>query len=273
MKPGTSWVILAGVALAFKGNRSVAQKRQGGQPRGTRLMKIALHMTTEPEECPYLPAESNSMEFVLVEEMSLEEYEEKLVRGWRRFGRQVFRPVCQDCQECVSLRIDPKSFRPNRSQKRNRSSNQRRIELTIGKPEITPEIMTLHDKYHQERSRERGWTQKENEDYESFHQTFLENPFPVEQWSFREKGDLRGVGYVDALKCGLSAIYFFYDPAFASLGLGTWNVLKILEETARRKLPHAYLGYYVGDCQSLAYKAFFRPCQVLKSGAEWVWLE
>ena len=66
---------------------------------------------------------------------------------------------------------------------------------------------------------------------------------------------LVGVGYVDALPQGLSAIYFFYEPDERGRSLGTYNVLRILAGAATRQLPHVYLGYYVAGCRSL-------PCQL-----------
>ncbi len=78
-----------------------------------------------------------------------------------------------------------------------------------------------------------------------------------------------GVGYVDALAEGLSAIYFFYDPDERDRSLGTYNVLSLIRGAAKRNLPHVYLGYYVEGCRSLEYKARFRPNEVLGESGEW----
>jgi arginine-tRNA-protein transferase len=67
----------------------------------------------------------------------------------------------------------------------------------------------------------------------------------------------------------MSAIYFFYDPDERDRSLGTWNVLSVIEEAARRKVPHLYLGYYVEGCRSLEYKARYRPNEVLADDGEW----
>jgi arginine-tRNA-protein transferase len=80
---------------------------------------------------------------------------------------------------------------------------------------------------------------------------------------------LIGVGYVDALPGGLSAIYFYYDPGERHRSLGTYNVLSILASARARNLPHVYLGYYVAGCRSLEYKARFRPNEVLTGGGTW----
>ncbi len=97
----------------------------------------------------------------------------------------------------------------------------------------------------------------------------MDNPFPTEEWSYFVGDRLIGVGYVDVLPGGLSAIYFFYDPDEKKRSLGTWNVLSLIDEARRRGLPHAYLGYYVAGCGSMAYKAAFRPHQLLGPDGRW----
>ena len=97
---------------------------------------------------------------------------------------------------------------------------------------------------------------------------FLANPFPTEEWSYWIGGRLAGVGYVDVLDEGLSAIYFFHDPRDARRSLGTVNILHLIEAARQRGLPHVYLGYYVDGCRSLEYKARFKPNEVF-TGATW----
>ena len=62
----------------------------------------------------------------------------------------------------------------------------------------------------------------------SYHSAFVSNPFPTEEWSYTLDGRLVGVGLVDALAVGLSAIYFVHDPVHHRRGLGTWNVLCLI---------------------------------------------
>jgi arginine-tRNA-protein transferase len=95
------------------------------------------------------------------------------------------------------------------------------------------------------------------------------NPFPAEEWSYRLDGELVGLGHVDALPVGLSAIYFVHDPDLHRRGLGTWNILCMIDEARRRGLPHVYLGYWVADCPSLSYKANFRPHEILGAEGRW----
>jgi arginine-tRNA-protein transferase len=97
----------------------------------------------------------------------------------------------------------------------------------------------------------------------------VDNPFPTQEWCYYLGKRLVAVGYVDDLPGGLSAIYFYYDPDERWRSLGTWNILCILEQAARRRIPHVYLGYYVEGCASMTYKCRFEPNQILGLDGRW----
>jgi arginyl-tRNA--protein-N-Asp/Glu arginylyltransferase len=97
----------------------------------------------------------------------------------------------------------------------------------------------------------------------------LENPFPTEECGYYLGDRLIAVGYVDALREGLSAIYCYYDPANGGRSLGTFNILTLLSSAHERGLPYIYLGYYVEGCRSLEYKRMFRPNEVLGPDGTW----
>src|SRR5262249_40865431 len=94
-------------------------------------------------------------------------------------------------------------------------------------------------------------------------------PFPTQEWCYYLGDRLVGVGYVDDLPGGLSAIYFYYDPDERGRSLGTWNVLSIIEHAARRGIPYVYLGYYVENSASMTYKARFVPNQLVGEDGQW----
>jgi arginyl-tRNA--protein-N-Asp/Glu arginylyltransferase len=233
-------------------------------------MQSLFHYVAPPSQCGYLPEQHWSLEYEVVRSLSAAEYQEWLLQGWRRFGAMLFRPRCRRCRACQSLRVIADRFRPDRSQRRARKANEGQITLVIGEPTLTPSKLALYDRYHAYQAATKHWPEHPTRDAAGYAHSFVDNPFPTEEWCYYLEDRLLGVGYVDVLPVGLSAIYFFYDPAQRRRALGTWNVLRLIEEAATRGLPHVYLGYYVADCPSLSYKANFVPNQVLGPDGRWM---
>lgn len=223
---------------------------------------------TPPGPCSYLPGRVASMRYEYVRTLTPEQYQGRLLAGWRRFGHSLFRPVCPSCRACQSLRVPVATFQPDRSQRRAVAANAD-LELMIGEPAVTDEKLDLYDAFHAAQADRVGWTDHGPKDPAEYAESFTENPLPVEEWCYRLNGRLVGVGYVDVVPAGLSAIYFFHDPDEHKRSLGTFNVLSILRSAAARGMPHVYLGYYVEGYRSLAYKARFRPNEVVNAEGRW----
>lgn len=232
-------------------------------------MESVFRFVTPDYACTYLPYQSAKMEYDIVREVTPAEYSERMKQGWRRFGFSLFHPVCSKCHACQSLRIPIETFRPNRSQKRAFKANED-VELRIGKPVVNELKLALYDRFHEFQSDLKGWPDHGPKDRQSYKESFIDHPFRTEEWTYWSGDQLIGCGYVDALPVGLSAIYFFYEPELRERSLGTFNVLKVIEEAGRRGLPHVYLGYYVEGCRSLEYKANFEPNEVLGLAGSWV---
>ncbi|TKR95188.1 hypothetical protein L596_009389 [Steinernema carpocapsae] len=92
--------------------------------------------------------------------------------------------------------------------------------------------------------------------YGSFHQLYLLDDKIV------------AVGVMDLLPLCLSSKYFFYDPDFAFLALGTYSALREIEFTQRMhierpELQFYYMGYYLEECPKMKYKGRFRPSELM----------
>ena len=225
-------------------------------------MEVQYTFVSPPGPCGYLPDQRWSLRYEVVRTMNAAEYGEKLQSGWRRFGPAIFRPECAACQRCQSIRVPLATFKPDRSQKRAWKANVNTVSLTIGAPSVGPAKLELHDKFHAYQADAKGWPEHGPKNSASYVDSFVDNPFPTEEWCYWLGDRLIGVGYVDPVPAGLSAIYFFYDPEERDRSLGTFNVLSILAEAQKRAVPHVYLGYYVEGCASLEYKARFGPNEV-----------
>ena len=230
---------------------------------------IGLRFIDHPRQCPYLPDRIKRLENEFVVELSAEEYVEKMNQGFRRFGHILFRPSCPSCTSCLALRIDVEQFRPNRSQRRCWKLNCDDIRREIVAPSAAPEVLELSDHFHNARSHEKGWEPHQESDASSHRFSFVDNPFPVSEWRYYLDDQLVGVGYVDDLPTGLSAVYFLHEPDLRERSLGTYNVLSLIDEAISRGLRYIYLGYYVEGCESLEYKDRFQPNEVLDEDGNW----
>jgi arginine-tRNA-protein transferase len=232
-------------------------------------MESVFRYMAPPSQCGYLPEQVWRLEYDHVATMSPAEYMEYMLHGWRRFGHVLFRPRCPACTACQPLRVLVDRFRPDRSQRRARQANEGVVRLEIGSPSVSRARLDLYDRYHAYQTGAKGWPEHPTKDAYSYAASFVEHPFRTEEWCYYLGRRLVGVGYVDDLPQGLSAIYFFYDPDERRRSLGTWNVLNVIAEAARRRLPHVYLGYFVAGCASMQYKSRFVPNQILGADGEW----
>lgn len=241
-------------------------------------MESLFQYVAPPSQCGYLHDRHWSLEYDYVGELTAAEYLQKMLDGWRRFGHMLFRPVCASCRACKPLRVRVDAFRPDRSQRRCRKRNEGEILLQIREPSVDREKLALYDRYHAFQADWKNWPEHAPKDADSYFESFVHQPFPVEEWGYFLGDRLVGIGYVDACEKalpsargqeGLSAIYFFHDPELRERGLGTWNILCLLDEARRRGLPYLYLGYYVEGCASMAYKPRFVPNEVRHDDNSW----
>jgi arginine-tRNA-protein transferase len=228
-------------------------------------VRVLERFVEKPRECSYLADRQASLEVALLLDVDEAELEELLVRGWRRFGPCYFRPACASCTECVSLRVPVATFRPSKTQRRVARAVAKRFRRQVGVPVASADRIALHRKWHAQRERTRGW--KENPvDAERYAFDFaFPHPAAREATYWDEDGRLAAVGLFDRTPHALSAAYFFYDPDFSHLSLGVANVLDLIEDARRLRLPHVYLGYRVAGCASLAYKSQYRPHELMRA--------
>ncbi|XP_034950471.1 arginyl-tRNA--protein transferase 1 [Chelonus insularis] len=92
--------------------------------------------------------------------------------------------------------------------------------------------------------------------YGSFHQ------------QYRLNNKLMAVGVIDILPYCVSSVYFFYDPVYSFLSLGTYSSLmevRLVRELNKTvpDLKYYYMGYYIHSIPKMRYKAKMRPSKLL----------
>ena len=114
----------------------------------------------------------------------------------------MFRPVCKRCRACQSVRVPVHSFKPDRSQRRSWKANAE-VEVAIGEPGRDGRKLALYDTFHEYQAETVGWTEHGPKSPAEYYQSFVDNPFPAEEWQYRLGNRLIGVGYVDVVPAGL----------------------------------------------------------------------
>jgi len=105
--------------------------------------------------------------------------------------------------------------------------------------------------------------------WEEFQDFLYDGPPFAREVVYRAGGELVGAGIVDVEPEAMSAVYFYFDPAFSMRSPGTFNVLWLLDECRRRAIPWLYLGYYVAGSPTMSYKARYRPHEILEADGRW----
>ena len=229
------------------------------------MTEIALRIGLTPEHgCSYLPDEAEQL-MVLLDDKHRNPvgYENLLVAGFRRSGNDLYRPHCQGCSACHSLRIPVRQFTASRSQKRIQHNN-RDIRLVLSTQD-KPEYYDLFARYIHERHHDGSMFPATRNQYDGFLLCDWLTPYFLE---FRLNQQLVALAITDPLPHSLSAMYTFFDPAFAERSLGTLAILAQLELAQRMNLQWLYLGYQVDACRKMKYKTKFHPHELL-CGHEW----
>ena len=188
-------------------------------------------------------------------QLDTRQYSELSALGFRRSGEHVYRPHCPSCRDCIPIRLEVERFWPNRSQRRIWRLNEQ-LELISRAAVFDESHYRLYRNYIRSRHPDGGMDQDDPEQYQRF---ILTDWCPTRLYELREKGQLLAVAVTDELENGLSAVYTFYDPLKQDRGLGTYTILRQIEECKRRNLKWLYLGYWIPESPKMQYKSRFKP--------------
>jgi arginine-tRNA-protein transferase len=186
--------------------------------------------------------------------------------GFRRSQNIAYRPACEACRACVSVRILAHDFAPARSMKRVLAANAD-VVSTIGPAQPSTEQFSLFRRYLDHRHQRGGMSDMSALDYAIMVEDTHVNTRLIE---YRRrlpgagigeapKGELMGVALTDQMSDGLSMVYSFFDPQLEKQSLGTYMILDHINRTRSLGLPHVYLGYWVKGSSKMGYKTRFQP--------------
>jgi arginine-tRNA-protein transferase len=230
------------------------------EQRNTRVPQFFL---TPGGPCPYLPGRTERKVFARLTGTLAQPLNEALTHsGFRRSQSIAYRPACEGCSACVSVRIVAEEFEFSRGQKRilRRNNDLVRTEVPA---EATREQFALLRTYLDSRHAGGGMSDMGLFDYVAMVEETPVNTQIIEYRRAGGDGALVACALSDVLRDGLSMVYSFFHPGEDSRSLGTFMILDHVRAARMRMLRHVYLGYWVQGSDKMDYKARFRPMEAL----------
>jgi arginine-tRNA-protein transferase len=189
--------------------------------------------------------------------------------GFRRSQSIAYRPACDQCRSCVSVRVVANEFRPSRNFRKVLARNADVVsELRTAAP--TSEQYSVFRAYLDARHRNGGMADMTVLDYAMMvEDSHVETRIveyrrrPADGGANDRRGDLLAVALTDILSDGLSMVYSFFEPGEENRSLGTFLILDHIARARRMGLPYVYLGYWIDGSRKMDYKARFLPQQRL----------
>ncbi|RBQ28116.1 arginyltransferase [Aliarcobacter vitoriensis] len=225
-----------------------------------------LEFFEENRSCSYFEKEASDIRYQYINSCSISDYQKKLERGWRRFGKMHFVPECKTCTKCVSMRIDVENYKFSKSDKRVFSKNKD-TKLYIRKPTLTMEHLNLYDKYHKFMHDKKDWPYSPIT-VDDYAKSYVEGSDDyAREFLYMKDDKLIGVALVDVLPKSISAIYCYYDHEYSDLSIGKFSILAQIKIAKELNVPYVYLGYWIDNHYSMGYKRAYQPFEVLKNRA------
>lgn len=222
---------------------------------------------TAPSPCPYLEGQFERKVFTHLVGDRAPELNDLLTQGgFRRSQNIAYRPACETCRACVSVRILVNEFEPTRNMRRVLQRNDDLIGA-MHDAEPSTEQYSLFRTYLDARHRKGGMSDMTVLDYAMMvEDTHVDTKIieyrrrgPDSFITGKGRGELIAVALTDRMADGLSMVYSYFDPEMDDRSLGTFMILDHIMRARAAGLPHVYLGYWVNGSRKMDYKVRFKP--------------
>lgn len=225
---------------------------------------------TAPSPCPYLPGRRERKVFTALDGGDASGLNDALTHaGFRRSQNIAYRPACDGCESCISARVAAERFSFTRRWRRIISRNAD-LARSLRPAEATEEQYWLLRQYLNSRHAQGGMADMSMSDYAAMVEETAVRTHIVEYryTAGPERGELAAAALVDVLADGLSLVYSFFDTGDDRRSLGIYTILDHIQQARAAGFPHVYLGYWIPGSDKMAYKAEFKPLELLLGG-EW----
>jgi leucyl-tRNA---protein transferase len=225
---------------------------------------------TAPMPCPYLPDKQERKLFTHLTGRRASALHALLSdNGFRRSQNLIYRPACEGCAACQSVRILAREFETGARYRRILSHNAD-IDVAVRPSRATAEQFALFRRYLDTRHTGGGMTAMNFVDYEYMVEDTPVQTIVVEyRLNSVEDKPLVAVALTDVMPDGLSMVYSFFDPALSKRSLGNLLILDHVRQVRLAGLSYVYLGYWVQESPKMAYKGQFRPLEVQRGPLGW----
>lgn len=222
---------------------------------------------TAPSPCPYLPGRMERKVFThLVGDRAAALNDVLTQGGFRRSQNIAYRPACESCRACISVRIVVDAFDWTKSFRRTLRNNADLVGVALPAAP-SAEQYGLFRRYLDARHTEGGMADMSVLDYAMMIEDTHVETLVVE---YRRRiadpaaagdgfGPVLAVALTDRLVDGLSMVYSFYSPDETARSLGTFLILDHVRRARAEGLPFVYLGYWVEGSRKMGYKRRFSP--------------
>lgn len=224
-------------------------------------VRFPYFFVTVPAPCPYLPGRLERKVFTRLNGDDPAGLNDSLTNaGFRRSQSIAYKPACEGCNACVSVRVPVARFAPSRGFRRVLARNDDLV-LDERPPVATEDQFALLRTYLESRHPGGGMVEMDALDYAAM---IEDSPIETHVAEYRDPtGRLHAACLIDRLHDGLSLVYSFYNADDAARSLGTMVVLSQISRARQLGLPYVYLGYWIEDCRKMNYKARYQPLEGL----------
>lgn len=235
------------------------------KPFLTRNLRFYL---TAASACPYLPGKRERKVFTALDGMEAGALNDALTgAGFRRSQNIAYRPACDACEACISVRIVVEAFDFKRCWRRVLTRNAD-LTRTLRPATASEEQFRLLRAYLNQRHAQGGMSEMKFADYAAMVEESAVRTHIVEyrHTAADKRGKLAAAALVDSLSDGLSLVYSFFDPEMADRSLGVYTILDHVQQARAAGYAFVYLGYWIKGSAKMDYKARFTPLQHLIGG-------
>ena len=210
--------------------------------------------------CPYLPGRQERKLFTHLTGRRAATLHHLLSdNGFRRSQNLIYRPACDGCAACQSVRIVARDFEISPRYRRVLKVNED-ISVEVCPPRATAEQFALFKRYLETRHAGGGMTQMSFVDYEYMVEDTPVQTILVEyRLNSHPMRPLVALALTDVMPDGLSMVYSFYDPDLKERGLGNLLILDHISQVKLAGLSYVYLGYWVPGSRKMDYKGRYLP--------------